>query len=573
MIIISINAGSVYSELLFNTSKYEKSMRNAEKQANGFAKNMDKIGTAISAAFTINAIKDFTMKTIEVAASLKAMDSQFSQVFKGEENQKAVEGISQQVVDLGIHADRLTSSWNKFGGQVKGAGMDSEMALQAVDRATRLAADGAAFFDTSLENSTASLASFMKGNFEAGDSIGVFTSAKQMDVKANEMYGKSWADLTESERQWLLLDTVEKTYEMNGAMGQASRESESYENVMGNLRATFERLYAVIGEPILDKFLIIVGYVTDKVEVLQESIENGTSIFNKFGDAVQFVKDNSDAIIPVLAGVTAAMTAQSIINTIHKGYIAFKLATQGTTIAQIALNAVMSANPFGLVAIAIGLLVTAGIALYRNWDTLKAKAIELGDVISEIFTKLVDDAKEWGTNLVDGLWNGISSKYEWIVGKIKRFASGIADTFTNFFDMRSPSVLTEGWGININEGLAIGIEKNAHKPISKMTTLSKSMGESLQQTNEIEKIYGRVPKYASGTDYHKGGLAWVGEEGPELVELPRGSKVFNNNESMEMMSSEVKHSGTIRVEGVNSENQVMAVVDIVMDELRREVRS
>ena len=46
-----------------------------------------------------------------------------------------------------------------------------------------------------------------------------------MDVASNEMYGKSWADLTESERQWLLLDTVEKTYEMNGAMGQATREA------------------------------------------------------------------------------------------------------------------------------------------------------------------------------------------------------------------------------------------------------------------------------------------------------------------------------------------------------------
>ena len=62
----------------------------------------------------------------------------------------------------------LTVSWNKFGGQVKGAGMDGEMALQAVDKATRLAADSAAFYDVSLENSSASLASFMKGNFAAG---------------------------------------------------------------------------------------------------------------------------------------------------------------------------------------------------------------------------------------------------------------------------------------------------------------------------------------------------------------------------------------------------------------------
>lgn len=37
------------------------------------------------------------------------------------------------------------------------------------------------------------------------------------------------------------------------------------------------------------------------------------------------------------------------------------------------------------------------------------------------------------------------------------------------------------------------------------------------------------PKYATGTDYHPGGLAWVGEEGPELVNLPRGSQVIPND--------------------------------------------
>ncbi|NLA28024.1 MAG: phage tail tape measure protein [Firmicutes bacterium] len=36
---------------------------------------------------------------------------------------------------------------------------------------------------------------------------------------------------------------------------------------------------------------------------------------------------------------------------------------------------------------------------------------------------------------------------------------------------------------------------------------------------------GRVPQYASGTDYHHGGLAIVGERGPELLNLPRGTQV------------------------------------------------
>lgn len=37
-----------------------------------------------------------------------------------------------------------------------------------------------------------------------------------------------------------------------------------------------------------------------------------------------------------------------------------------------------------------------------------------------------------------------------------------------------------------------------------------------------------APRYASGTNFHPGGLAVVGERGPELVDLPRGSRVFPN---------------------------------------------
>ena len=34
---------------------------------------------------------------------------------------------------------------------------------------------------------------------------------------------------------------------------------------------------------------------------------------------------------------------------------------------------------------------------------------------------------------------------------------------------------------------------------------------------------------AKGTDYFQGGLAIVGEQGPELVNMPRGSQVIPNN--------------------------------------------
>lgn len=44
-------------------------------------------------------------------------------------------------------------------------------------------------------------------------------------------------------------------------------------------------------------------------------------------------------------------------------------------------------------------------------------------------------------------------------------------------------------------------------------------------------VGGAIPGFATGTNYAPGGLAVVGEKGPELVNLPRGSKVTPNNKS------------------------------------------
>ncbi|QIG67263.1 tail tape measure protein [Rhizobium phage RHph_TM3_3_3] len=43
--------------------------------------------------------------------------------------------------------------------------------------------------------------------------------------------------------------------------------------------------------------------------------------------------------------------------------------------------------------------------------------------------------------------------------------------------------------------------------------------------------------FADGTNYAPGGLAIVGERGPELVNLPQGSQVFNTNRSAQMMGA------------------------------------
>ncbi|HBQ85287.1 MAG TPA: hypothetical protein DD811_02230 [Syntrophomonas sp.] len=54
----------------------------------------------------------------------------------------------------------------------------------------------------------------------------------------------------------------------------------------------------------------------------------------------------------------------------------------------------------------------------------------------------------------------------------------------------------------------------------------------------------KIPKLAKGTNSFGGGLAMVGERGPELVHLPRGSQVTPHNESARMLRSAYTGSNT-----------------------------
>jgi hypothetical protein len=54
----------------------------------------------------------------------------------------------------------------------------------------------------------------------------------------------------------------------------------------------------------------------------------------------------------------------------------------------------------------------------------------------------------------------------------------------------------------------------------------------------FKALFGSVGRFATGTEYAPGGTAWVGEHGPELVSLPRGSKVYTAADSRRMAAND-----------------------------------
>lgn len=119
----------------------------------------------------------------------------------------------------------------------------------------------------------------------------------------------------------------------------------------------------------------------------------------------------------VVISLTAAMVAYKTASAISGVIDTIRKATEGQTIAQTLLNAVMNANPFVLVTTLIVGLVAAIVTLwntnegFRNavisaWESIKSAAGTIFTAIANFFTETIPNAFQ---SMIDWISNGISS--------------------------------------------------------------------------------------------------------------------------------------------------------------------
>lgn len=486
-----MNLLDMYVKLSVDDSGVDKGLGRAKEKALSFG---DVLKANVLSGAIVNgfqklsgAVKNMSGQFIESAANVKAETSAFEQTF-GTLGDEASAAIGRVANESGILQTRLNTLGSKIYAFARSSGGDTTESMSLMERALKAAADSAAYYDTSVEQATETLQSFLKGNFANDAALGLSATETTRNAAAMELFGQKYNDLSEIQKQETLLKMVEDSQRLSGAMGQAAREADGWENVLGNLKETWRQFQANAGAPFLESLIPIIQKITTAFQGWINSVDWDTFTANITG-FVNTVLDNGDTIISVIAGIATGFVAwnvASIIQGVVGAIKAFQAANEGATIAQAALNLVMNANPIGIVITAVAALAASVIALwhtnddFRNavisaWEKIKDTISNAVALIKTFFTETIpnvgrtavkwfqsipDQMRDVGRNLLMGLWNGISDKVAWLKSKVSGVVDRIKSWFTgkNGFDEHSPSKWSNGVAKYVMQGMADGFE-------------------------------------------------------------------------------------------------------------------
>lgn len=213
-----------------------------------------------------------------------------------------------------------------------------------------------------------------------------------------------------------------------------------------------------------------------------------------------------------IIGVVAALIAGIAPVLIFLGKLAFAVSSITSLMSTLGISFTAIAGPVGIVIAILAALVIAGIAVYKNWDTIKAKGAQAWNAIKTTITTAINNAKTNVMNVANAIkmalstawtaikttattmWNNIKNAITKPFEKAKELVKGIIDKIKGFFPIRI--------------GNLFGHIKLPHFNIS---------WSQLGNTKLKIPHFNGINWYAQGGIFDTPTVAGIGEAGPEAV--------------------------------------------------------
>lgn len=346
--------------------------------------------------------------------------------------------------------------------------------------------------------------------------IGLTGKITEMDVRQFGMSGVNILELlaesygvTTAEASEMVKESKDAFGDLEKAFAKAGGAGGKFENSFKNQAGTFNQLVSNMK----DSFSIFVSDFVKETgifDLAKRGIDGLTDAVTNNKDAlVQTTRQIATAVVPVLQqwAKNIAIVAKQVAE-----YLGPKLSELWNTIEQNLLPTLVRlwkevleplAPIIGTVLVfAVGALIDALKLLLDIYSILTNAVLDFKDkvVIAWNFVSdFIANVKEWFNGLPEPLRQAMSGIADILIGPFKTafefIRAGVEDV------KNSVNEIKQGGG-----GIGGGILKGLFRSVTK------------------------IPFFASGTDYAPGGPAIVGERGPELINLPRGSQVIPNNQ-------------------------------------------
>ena len=322
-------------------------------------------------------------------------------------------------------------------------------------------------------------------------------------------------------------------------------------DLLPTLLSTVVNLFTQILETILsllpelipaavDAVLTIVGALIDNLPLLIDAaVQLITALVEGLGLALpELIPAAVEAIITIVQGLLDSMdqileAAFAIIQGLAQGLLNAlpQLIDALPEVIMTIINFITNNLPL-IIEMGVKLTVQLAFGLIKAIPQLVARLPEIIAAIVTGLGKAVSAVFEIGQNIVTGLWNGIKSLGSWISDKVGGFFTGIVDGAKNLLGIRSPSLVFAGIGENMGLGIGEGFT-------SAMKGVEKDITDSI----------------------------------PTDFDLDMNANIHRSMNDTAMNTKRlVEHTGIIRVEGINSSGEMSSVVDIIINQLRQEVR-
>ena len=343
--------------------------------------------------------------------------------------------------------------------------------------------------------------SFLKGNFSNDAALGVSATETTRNAAAMELFGEKYSDLTEVQKQQTLLKMVTDAQELSGAMGQAAREADGWENVQGNLNEALRQTKANIGQELLpaatelsQAFTSVLSGDMDTEQFAETAANIVAELTTSFADqAPEMVEAGVQLLTSLLDGLMQGDNAEQIADSMAE--IIISLVDGGVEMLP------------DIVEFAIHLISTLAISLVEHIPDLAAKVPDIIFGIVNALLKGLPDIRNVGVALIQGLWEGWKSWYSSLLRNIENTVTNVVDWVKDKLGIHSPSTVFASIGEYMMQGLALGMEdskgeviETADDIIDEVKRRFSSLTDVLDTSKDVSDLQYQLWELTGGKD-------------------------------------------------------------------------